>query len=169
MKQYLFLSLIIPFFLFANTEPFSKSKDIKADLVTVVKSERKLYLSCKGKILKKFDISLGKNPVGPKIVQGDKKTPEGKYKLDYFKANSSFYKALHISYPNRSDYKNARKLGKSPGGAIMIHGQPNNKKIEKSFFQLYHDWTAGCIALENSEMDEVLRLVKVGTPIHIKP
>ena len=169
MKKYLFFYLITPFFLFANTTPFAKSKVIKADLVTVVKSERKMYLSCKGKILKKYDIALGKSPIGPKKVLGDKKTPEGKYKLDYFKENSSFYKALRISYPNRSDYKNARKLGKSPGGAIMIHGQPNNRKIKKSFFQRYNDWTAGCIALENSEMDEVLRLVKVGTAIHIKP
>ena len=169
MKKHLFFYLITSLFLFANTTTFSKSKDIKADLVTVVKSERKLYISCKGKVLKKFDISLGENPVGPKKVQGDKKTPEGKYKLDYYKANSSFYKALHISYPSRKDYQNARKLGKSPGGLIMIHGQPNNRKIEKSFFQRYNDWTAGCIALENNEMDEVLRLVKVGTPIHIKP
>ncbi len=128
-----------------------------------------MYLSCKGKILKKYDIALGGNPVGHKRVRGDQRTPEGKYKLDYFKPNSSFYKALHISYPNRSDYKNARELGKSPGGSIMIHGQPNNRKIEKSFFQRYNDWTAGCIALENDEMEEVLRLVSVGTPIYIKP
>ena len=169
MKKYLFLYIITPFFLFANTAPLSKPQNLTADLVTVIKSERKMYLSCKGKILKKYDIALGKSPIGPKKVLGDKKTPEGKYKLDYFKENSSFYKALRISYPNRSDYKNARKLGKSPGGAIMIHGQPNNRKIKKSFFQRYNDWTAGCIALENDEMEEVLRLVNVGTPIHIKP
>ena len=83
---------------------------------------------------------------------------------------TALYKALRISYPNRSDSKNAWKLGKSPGGSIMIHGQPNNRKIKKkSFFQRYNEWTAGCIALENNEMDEVLRLVNVGTPIHIKP
>ena len=173
MKKYLFFYIITSLALFANTTSFSKSKGIKADLVTVVKSERKMYLSCKGKVLKKYDIALGENPVGPKRVQGDKKTPEGKYKLDYYKANSSFYKALRISYPNRKDSRNAWKMGKSPGGAIMIHGQPNNRKIEKSFlnrfFKRNNDWTAGCIALENDEMDEVLRLVKVGTPIHIKP
>ena len=170
LKKYLFFYLMTTLFLFANTEPLSKSKNIKADLVTVIKSERKMYLSCKGKILKKYDIALGENPVGPKRVLGDKKTPEGKYKLDYYKANSSFYKALHISYPNRKDARNAWKLGKSPGGSIMIHGQPNHGEIKKkSFFQRYNDWTAGCIALENDEMDEVLRLVKVGTPIHIKP
>ena len=128
-----------------------------------------MYLSCKGKILKKYDIALGSNPIGHKQVQGDKKTPEGYYKLDYLKENSSFYKALRISYPNRKDYRNARKMGKSPGGAIMIHGQPNNKKLSKSFLQKRKDWTAGCIALDNNEMDEVLRLVSVGTPIRIKP
>ncbi|UPT78019.1 L,D-transpeptidase family protein [Sulfurovum sp. XGS-02] len=169
MKKYLFFYIITSLLLLANTSSSSKFKGLKADLVTVVKSKRKMYLSCKGKILKKYDIALGGNPVGHKRVRGDQKTPEGKYKLDYFKPNSSFYKALHISYPNRRDHQNARRLGKSPGGSIMIHGQPNNREIKKSFFQRYNDWTAGCIALENDEMDEVLRLVNVGTPIHIKP
>jgi murein L,D-transpeptidase YafK len=169
VKKYLFFYIITSLFLFANTTSLSKSKNLKADLITVIKSKRKMYLSCKGKILKKYDIALGGNPIGHKRVRGDQKTPEGKYKLDYYKPNSSFYKALHISYPNRRDYQNARKLGKSPGGSIMIHGQPNNRKIKKSFFQRYNDWTAGCIALENDEMEEVLRLVNVGTPIHIKP
>lgn len=137
--------------------------------MTVVKSERKMYLSCKGKILKTYDIALGGNPVGPKQVQGDQKTPEGFYKLDYFKSNSSYYKALHISYPNRRDCQTARKSGKSPGGLIMIHGQPNNRKMKRSFFGKPIDWTAGCIALLNNEIDEVLHFVKVGTYIHIKP
>ena len=161
--------MIAPIFLFANITPFSPSKGIKVDLVTVVKSDRKMYLSCKGKIIKTYRIGLGGNPVGHKQVLGDQKTPEGYYKLDYYNPQSSFYKSLHISYPNNRDYKNARKLGKSPGGSIMIHGQPNGKKMEKSFFGRQKDWTAGCIALDNDEMDEVLRLVQVGTPIHIKP
>jgi murein L,D-transpeptidase YafK len=170
VQKYLFFYIITSLLLLANTTPLSKSKDIKADLVTVIKSQRKMYLSCKGKILKKYDIALGGNAVGHKRVKGDKRTPEGKYKLDYFKPNSSFYKALHISYPNRKDCQAARKLGKSPGGSIMVHGQPNNVEIKKkSFFQRYNDWTAGCIALENDEMEEVLALVSVGTPIYIKP
>lgn len=169
MKKCLFFYLIAPLFLFANTAPLSKSKQLKADLVTVVKSKRKMYLSCKGKIIKTYDIALGKNPVGHKQAKGDQKTPEGYYKLDYLKSNSSFYKALHISYPNRKDCKSARRAGKSPGGSIMIHGQPNNKKTRKSFFSKPKDWTAGCIALFNNEIDEVLALVKVGTYIHIKP
>jgi len=169
VKKYLFCYIITSLLLFANTTPSSKSKTLKADLITVIKSKRKMYLSCKGKILKKYDIALGGNPVGHKRIKGDKRTPEGKYKLDYFKPNSSFYKALHISYPNRQDCQAASKMGKSPGGSIMIHGQPNNAEIKKSFFQRYNDWTAGCIALENDEMEEVLALVSVGTPIYIKP
>jgi murein L,D-transpeptidase YafK len=156
-------------FLSANTESLSKSYELKADLVTVIKSERKLYLSHKGKILKTFNIALGGNPVGHKKVQGDQKTPEGYYRLDYLKLDSSFYKALHISYPNTKDCCNAQEAGKSPGGAIMIHGQPNNQGWLKSFFKQRTDWTAGCIALFNRDMDEVLKYVKVGTPILIKP
>lgn len=169
MRKALFLILIAPLFLCANTAPIANPEVIKADLVTVVKSDRKMYLSYKGKILKTFKIALGGNPVGHKEVQGDQKTPEGYYKLDYFKENSSFYKALRISYPNSMDCANARKVGKSPGGSIMIHGQPNNQGWFKSFFKQREDWTAGCIALHNDEMDEVLKLVKVGTPIHIRP
>ncbi|UFH59766.1 L,D-transpeptidase family protein [Sulfurovum mangrovi] len=170
MKKYFFLFIVAPMFLFANTASLSKSSSIKADLVTVVKSERKMILSHKGKVFKTYNIALGGNPVGHKQVQGDQKTPEGYYKLDYFKANSSFYKALHISYPNRKDCRNARKKGKSPGGAIMIHGQPNNEGgWFKSFFKQRTDWTAGCIAMYNSDMDEVLKYVTVGTTIHIKP
>lgn len=169
MKKYLFIFILAPIFLFANTAPLSNSQEIKADLVTVVKSERKLYLSHEGKILKTFNIALGENPVGHKKVQGDQKTPEGYYRLDYLKLDSSFYKALHISYPNSTDCCNAKKTGKSPGGAIMIHGQPNNQGWFKSFLKQRTDWTAGCIALFNSDMDEVLKYVKVGTPILIKP
>jgi murein L,D-transpeptidase YafK len=169
VKKYFFFYFITPFLLYANTAPLAKSQSIKADLVTVVKSDRKMYLSSKGKILKTYKIALGSKPVGHKKVQGDQKTPEGYYRLDYLKKDSSFYRALHISYPNTRDYRNAKKAGKSPGGLIMIHGQPNNKRGTKSFFQKRTDWTAGCIALFNNEMDEVLKLVKVGTLIRIKP
>ena len=172
MKKYFLFYFIASIYLYANTESLSNAQHIKADLITVIKSDRKMYLSHKGKILKTFDISLGGNPVGPKKVQGDKKTPEGKYKIDFFKPNSSYYKALHISYPNGKDCQIARKMGKSPGGAIMIHGQPNHQKRRgwfESLFKQRNDWTAGCIALHNSDMDEVLKLVSVGIPIHIKP
>lgn len=128
-----------------------------------------MYLSNKGKIIKAFDIALGGNPEGPKKVKGDQKTPEGNYRIDFFKPDSSYYKALHISYPSRKDYLDAKEAGKSPGGAIMIHGQPNSQGWFKSLFKQHTDWTAGCIALHNNDMDEVLKFVKVGIPIHIKP
>jgi murein L,D-transpeptidase YafK len=169
VKKYFVFYFVTSIFLFANTASLSKSQNLKADLVTVIKSERKMILSKKGKILKTYDIALGGNPVGHKQVKGDQKTPEGYYRLDYFKEKSSFYKALHISYPNRKDCSTARKAGKSPGGAIMIHGQPNHQGWFKSLFKQQTDWTAGCIALYNSDMDEVLEFVKVGTRILIKP
>jgi len=169
MKRYFFFNFITLVFLYANTASLSKPQNIKADLVMVVKSKNKMYLSNKGKILKTYDIALGGNPVGDKKVQGDKKTPEGYYTLDYLKLDSSYYKALHISYPNRKDRQNAQKAGKSPGGQIMIHGQPNNQGWFKSFFKQRTNWTAGCIALFNSDMDEVLKFVKAGTTILIKP
>ena len=170
MQKYFLFYFVASIFLYANTASLSNPQNIKADMITVVKSERKMYLSKEGKVLKTYNIALGGNPVGAKKVQGDQKTPEGNYKIDYFKPDSSYYKALHISYPNRRDCRNARKAGKSPGGAIMIHGQPNNEGgWFQSFFKQRTDWTAGCIALYNSDMDEVLKLVRVGIPILIKP
>lgn len=169
MKKYLFFYIIASVALFANTASLSQSQGVKADLVTVIKSKRKMYLSNNGKILKTYNIALGANPVGAKRVLGDRKTPEGYYRLDYLNDNSSFYKALHISYPNREDCKNARKVGRSPGGLVMIHGQPNNQGLAESISLQRTDWTAGCIALLNRDMDEMLKFVKVGTIIHIKP
>jgi len=145
------------------------SDSMKADLVMIIKSQNTLYLSNKGKVFKTYKVALGGNPIGPKEMEGDKKTPEGFYKLDFFKCNSTFYKAFHISYPNTQDIANARKLGRSPGGQIMIHGQPNNRTWAKKYIKPNENWTAGCIALLNNEMDELLKFVEVGTPILIKP
>lgn len=144
-------------------------ENVKADLVMIIKSQNTLYLSNNGKVFKTYKVALGGNPNGPKQVEGDKKTPEGFYKLDYFKCNSTFYKAFHISYPNTQDMANARKLGKRPGGQIMIHGQPNNQAWAKKYIKPNENWTAGCIALLNNEIDELLKFVDVGTPILIKP
>ncbi|OGW22088.1 MAG: hypothetical protein A2X55_08470 [Nitrospirae bacterium GWB2_47_37] len=140
----------------------------KADKVVVIKSKRVLILLKDGEIIKSYKVSLGKNPVGPKAQGGDRKTPEGSYVLDSKKANSKFYLAIHISYPNKSDILNAQKLGVSPGNSIAIHGLPKDfEDIDK--FQRRLDWTDGCIALTNAEMDEIWQLVSEGTPIEIKP
>ena len=139
-----------------------------ADTVLVKKSESKLYLKKDGKIIKEFHVAFGANPKGHKQQEGDERTPEGKYTLDYKKENSSFYKAIHISYPNESDKKRAKKLGVNPGGLIMIHGQKNGIGWLSWITQIF-DWTDGCIAVSNSAMDEIWESVKVGTPIEIKP
>lgn len=141
------------------------------DRVVVRKSSYKIFLYKGETLIKSFNISLGKNPHGPKMFEGDKKTPEGKYILDYVKLNSSFYKAFHISYPNPEDIDRARKAGRRPGGMIMIHGEPPYRgKIEDRVDGLMpSNWTNGCIALINSDMDEFLDLVDPGTMIEILP
>ena len=144
----------------------SFSANAEIDLVKVKKSIKKMYLLEKGNILKEYDIALGANPKGHKEQEGDEKTPEGTYVLDYVKEDSSFYRAMHVSYPNEKDIENAKKKGVSAGGFIMIHGQRNRLGWLSMISQNFN-WTDGCIAITNSEMDEFLKLVKVGTPIEI--
>lgn len=140
----------------------------KADSVLVVKSESKLCLMNDGKVVKTYYAAFGANPKGHKRQEGDERTPEGKYILDYKNEGSSFFKAIHISYPNDEDKKRAEEKGVSPGGQIMIHGQKNGFGW-LSFIVQRFNWTDGCIALSNSDMDEVWESVDVGTPIEIKP
>jgi len=140
----------------------------KADMVLVVKSESKLYLKKDGKSLNEYHVAFGANPKGHKQQQGDERTPEGKYILDYKKEDSAFYKSIHISYPNETDKKRAKESGVNPGGFIMIHGQKNGLSW-LSFFTQRFNWTDGCIAVSNSAMDEIWQTVDVGTPIEIKP
>ncbi|MCP4489167.1 MAG: L,D-transpeptidase family protein [Gammaproteobacteria bacterium] len=137
------------------------------DLVKVDKSEKKMYLLEGDKVLKEYTVSFGANPKGHKQREGDKKTPEGSYILDYKKEDSSFYRSMHISYPNETDIANAKKLGVSPGGYIMVHGQRNKLDWLASITQSFN-WTNGCIALTNSEMDDFMELVSVGTKIQIQ-
>ena len=138
------------------------------DHVIVYKHERKLVLLAAGKEIKSYRVALGSEPVGPKTRRGDHRTPEGSYLLDSRNPSSHFYKAFHISYPNSKDIANARKLGVSPGGDIMLHGLPKGYAWVGTA-HVMHDWTDGCIAVTNEEMDELWKLVPVGTPIEIKP
>jgi murein L,D-transpeptidase YafK len=142
--------------------------DIGVDHVIVYKHERRLVLLSQGKELKSYRIALGREPNGPKTRQGDHRTPEGSYVLDSRNANSHFYKAFHISYPNSKDIAAARELDVSPGGDIMLHGLPKEYAFVGKAHTL-HDWTDGCIAVSNEEIDEIWKLVRVGTPIEIKP
>ncbi|MFP3983645.1 MAG: murein L,D-transpeptidase family protein [Desulfurivibrionaceae bacterium] len=137
------------------------------DLVKVDKSERKMYLLKGGKVIREYNVAFGANPQGHKRQQGDEKTPEGTYTLDSRKEDSSFYRAMHISYPNEIDKRNARKRGVSPGGCIMVHGQQNGLGRLTPILQEIN-WTDGCIALTNSEMDEFMEFVDVGTKIRIE-
>ncbi len=140
----------------------------KADHVLVIKSERRLYLMKRDKVLAAYPVTFGAEPKGHKQQQGDERTPEGHYLLDSKNVNSKFYKSIHISYPNARDRENARKRGVSPGGDIMIHGMPNGWDWTWPILQLA-SWTDGCIALRDKDMDEVWTAVNVGTPIEIRP
>lgn len=138
------------------------------DQVVVYKAAHQMLLLKGGVEIKRFWIALSDRPIGHKQFEGDKKTPEGTYILDYIKEKSNYYKAMHISYPNSQDIENARKLGKRPGGMIMIHGQPPSKSEYHETVQRTN-WTNGCIALLNPDLDLFLSLVDVGTPITINP
>jgi len=140
----------------------------KADLVVVKKSQYSLELFKDGKPIRHYWIALGMNPKGPKVRKGDLRTPEGRYLLDYKKDNSGYYKAIHISYPNLSDLQRAKMLGVDPGNMVMIHGQPNRADPDEPAVQR-SNWTNGCIALLNHEMDELWDMVDPGTPIEIRP
>ena len=138
------------------------------DRVLVIKHERTLQLLSHGKVVKKYKVALGTEPVGPKQRQGDHRTPEGNYVLDARNAHSQFYKSIHISYPNPQDKAHAAVAHASPGGDIYLHGLPNGYGAVGAAHRL-RDWTDGCIAVTDSEIDEIWDLVKNGTPIEIKP
>jgi murein L,D-transpeptidase YafK len=140
----------------------------KVDRIVIEKSKRTLSLMDGTKTLKTYKVALGGQPVGPKDRQGDHKTPEGIYSVDAKNPKSQFYKALHISYPNQPDRANARKLGVSPGGDVEIHGLGSKWGWLGAKHRLT-DWTDGCIALTNEEIEEIYPLIKVGTPIEIRP
>lgn len=139
-----------------------------ADRVVVLKSEREMLLYSGEDVLASYSIALGQNPIGHKIMEGDSRTPEGGYVLDWRNINSKYYRSIHISYPNAVDKQNAVRNGVSPGGDIMIHGQPNGLGI-MGIVSHAKDWTGGCIAVSNREMEEIWRSVSDGTPIEINP
>ena len=155
----------LPLRLFAAGDPPLRPS-AKADKVVVLKSERKLLLMNGDEVLKTYRISLGGSPVGPKMRQGDQKTPEGLYVLDRRNAKSEFYKSMHISYPNDADLARAKRLGVSPGGDLFVHGNGIGRAAAG---HRVRDWTDGCIAVTNAEMDEIWRAVADGTAIEIKP
>lgn len=142
----------------------------QAAQVMVYKSERRMDLiDARGRPLRSYQISLGKNPVGSKERQGDNKTPEGRYTIDWRNPQSAYHLSLRISYPSKADKWRANKQGVNPGGDIFIHGAPNGQGWKKWKYNKSRDWTNGCIAVTDAEMREIWNLVPDGTPIIIKP
>jgi murein L,D-transpeptidase YafK len=141
---------------------------VQADKIVILKSVHSMSLLNGGKTLKTYKVALGSVPVGPKRVEGDHKTPEGDYLIDAKNSHSRFHLSLHISYPSAADQQRARAMGARPGGAIMIHG------LAAPFAYLgplhrQTDWTDGCVAVTNAEIEEIWKLVPVGTKVEIRP
>ena len=139
-----------------------------ADKVVIEKSVRTLHLLRDGEVFRTFSISLGIMPVGDKQREGDFKTPEGNYILDRRNPSSDYFLSIRVSYPNSDDAHEAREQGVSPGGAIMIHGQPNEPKYSETYYRT-QDWTNGCIAVSNSDMIDIWLMTDENTPIEIRP
>jgi len=140
----------------------------QAARVVVNKSDRILHLVRDGRILRSYPVSLGGRPEGHKEEEGDLRTPEGEYLLDWRNPVSDFYMSIHVSYPNDRDLRRARAAGRDPGGMIMIHGLPNDSPPTRTDY-LGEDWTDGCIAVSNQAMIDIWLSVADNTPITILP
>jgi murein L,D-transpeptidase YafK len=151
----------------AETKSAGGPREVANDIV-IVKSERKMTLLSHGKVLHTYQVSLSTVPVGAKERNGDHKVPEGDYRIDYKNPASQFHLALHVSYLNEADSAHAKRLGVDPGGEIEIHGLAKQYAWMGSLHRKY-DWTNGCIAVTNAEIEEIYPLVPVGTKVEIKP
>jgi murein L,D-transpeptidase YafK len=138
---------------------------LTADLIVVQKADHRMTLYSHGRVIRTYAVHLGPNG-GPKRQRGDGRTPEGRYAIDSRNVASRYHRSLRISYPNAADRRNARRRGVDPGGDVMIHGWPNGIKIADA---LARDWTLGCIAVTDREIEEIWTLVPNGTPIDIRP
>jgi murein L,D-transpeptidase YafK len=139
-----------------------------ADRVLVEKGARRLTLLNKGAILKTYPVAFGREPIGAKEEEGDQRTPEGIYRIDFHKRDSDYHLALHVSYPEQRDIERAAARGVSAGSDIMIHGLPNGRGWIGRFHRR-SDWTAGCVAVTDFEIEEIWRAVADGIPIEIRP
>lgn len=168
-KISLFIASILLLALTYNYYPEPKlARGASVDSLVVYKAENKMAVFERGKLLKTYKVSFGASPTGHKEFEGDEKTPEGIYTINDKNPNSGYHKNLGVSYPNKMDMENARKLGKPAGGDIKIHGLRNGIGFIHKF-QRWFNWTNGCIALTNNEVDELYSSVKIGAKINIKP
>jgi murein L,D-transpeptidase YafK len=140
----------------------------RADQIVIEKAARRLTLYSGGRALKSYHVALGRNPKGLKLRQGDNRTPEGIYSVDGHNPNSRYHRSLHVSYPNAHDRSRAKAAGVSPGGDIMIHGIQNGLGWLGRFHRVI-DWTRGCIAVTNEEIEEISRVVPDGATVEIRP
>jgi murein L,D-transpeptidase YafK len=163
------LGLVILTYLVDGAFPGVFARDLgPVDRVLVLKSERRMVLYSRETPVATYRIALGADPTGHKTFLGDSRTPEGPYTLDYRNEDSAFYRSIHVSYPNETDRAAAIDADVPPGGNIMIHGLPNGRGWLGPLYNL-RDWTDGCIAVTNSEIEEIWRAVPNGTPIEIRP
>ncbi len=146
---------------FAQTRP-------QVDSILILKKDHMLKLLSHGSVVRTYKVALGRGGLAPKEREGDARTPEGHYFIDSRNDHSGFHRALHISYPNAEDRRRAAQRGVAPGGAIMIHGIKNGLGWLGATHRTI-DWTAGCIAVTDDEIDEIWNLVPVGTPVEIRP
>ncbi|HYL93207.1 MAG TPA: L,D-transpeptidase family protein [Alphaproteobacteria bacterium] len=167
MKVFLIAILVLLTFPAAGV-PAGSAPEPMVDRILILKSERTMKLYSHNKLVKEYKVALGGEPVGAKEKYGDHKTPEGSYIIDVKNAHSQFHLSLHISYPNQQDRERARRLGVSAGGDIMIHGLPPAAAALGALHR-QTDWTDGCIAVTNQEIEEIWRMVPVGTKVEIKP
>ncbi|MDE1152751.1 MAG: L,D-transpeptidase family protein [Micavibrio sp.] len=138
--------------------------------IEIFKADRIMHLlDADGNVLRNYKIVLGWEPIGKKTEEGDGKTPEGSYTIDSFNENSSYNKSMRISYPNKDDVAQAKKRHVSPGGAIFIHGKPNFKGWMFWHYNKSTDWTNGCVAIDNTDINEMWKIINIGTPVTINP
>lgn len=154
--------------LWASRPAATVPRGTHADLLVVHKSARRLVVYAHGSVVRSYAIALGHNPVGPKRHAGDHRTPEGWYVIDEHNPNSAFHRSLHLSYPSARDAARAHRAGYAPGGDVMIHGTRNGAGW-LARLRRPADWTDGCIAVSDAEMDELYALVPDGTPIDVRP
>jgi murein L,D-transpeptidase YafK len=158
----------VDFLQLGRKAPAPAPAEQRADLIVVEKAARRLTLTRHGQVLKTYEVALGSAPSGHKEQEGDGRTPEGAYAIDFKNARSHFHLALRISYPNAADRASAQQRRVAPGGDIMIHGLPNGLGWLAGL-HLWRDWTDGCVAVTDGQIDEIWPLVDVGTAVEIKP
>jgi murein L,D-transpeptidase YafK len=151
----------------AHWPPAALPAGVKIDRIVVVKSARRLTLYAGAQAVASYHVALGANPLGHKQREGDKRTPEGVYHINYKKSDSAFHRALRVSYPSEADKRHAAELGVDPGGSIMLHGLRNGRGWLGRLHRL-KDWTAGCIALTDAEIDQLWDVIALDTLIEIR-